>query len=50
VIVDDTVGEGGDAGGEGGGEGGEGGVYMQMHRMDEEHEPELRRLKTQTLP
>ena len=33
-------GVGGD-GGDGGGVGGEGGVNMQMHCLDEEHEPEL---------
>ena len=33
-------GEGGE-GGEGGGIGGEGGVNMQMHCLDEEHEPVL---------
>ena len=36
-------GGGGDGGGDGGGGncGGEGGVNMQMHCLDEEHEPEL---------
>jgi hypothetical protein len=38
-------GEGGDGNGDGGdgdgGDGGDGGVNMQMHWMDEEHEPEL---------
>ena len=33
-------GDGGD-GGDGGGGGGEGGVNMQMHGLDEEHEPVL---------
>ena len=39
-------GDGGD-GGSGGNVGGEGGVNMQMHWMDEEHEPELPAPKTE---
>ena len=42
-------GEGGDNGGDGGdggGDGGDGGVNMQMHCLDEEHEPVLRSPKT----
>ena len=31
----------GSDGGSGGGVGGDGGVNMQMHCLDEEHEPEL---------
>ena len=38
-------GSGGD-GGDGGGDGGDGGVNMQMHWLDEEHEPELLPPKT----
>ena len=39
-------GEGGEGGGEGGGSGGDGGVNMQMHGLDEEHEPVLPPPKT----
>ena len=41
-------GDGGDGGGEGGdgSDGGDGGVNMQMHCLDEEHEPRLPPPKT----
>ena len=46
-------GEGGDNGGDGGdggGDGGDGGVNMQMHCLDEEHEPVLPPPKTKRSP